>query len=197
MRSIVLLVILAIPTNGTPTSHTVLYDRTIFPPSWHIIARASSHQRMHFSIAVKQQNLKQLESMFWAVSDPKSPQWQEFMSKDDIGALTASKSEDMTVVSKWLEDHLTHGDSRVEKGTDVIEVWASVHDTERLFNTEINVFSHDNGHVILRAMGEYSVPTEVAAAIDFVEGISEFPMHRSSAHKKNLSVTISVPLSRW
>jgi len=45
-------------------------------------------------------------------------------------------------------------------------------------------------------MGKYSVPTEVAAAIDFVEGISEFPMHRSSGRKKpfNLESTATIQM---
>jgi len=42
---------------------------------------------------------------------------------------------------------------------------------------------HTNGHTVFRSSGPHSVPTAVAEAIDFVEGIADFPMHRASAHK--------------
>ena len=49
------------------SGRVTLYDRKVFPPTWHLAARASRYQRMHFSIltsiAVKQQNLKKLEEL--------------------------------------------------------------------------------------------------------------------------------------
>jgi len=66
---------------------------------------------------------------------------------------------------------------------DAFEVRASVQDVERLFDAEVNIFSHDNGHTVLRVMGKHSVPKAVHDVIDFVEGIADFPMHRSSSHK--------------
>eukprot|EP00747_Dinoflagellata_sp_TGD_P024929 gnl/TRDRNA2_/TRDRNA2_130889_c0_seq1.p1 gnl/TRDRNA2_/TRDRNA2_130889_c0~~gnl/TRDRNA2_/TRDRNA2_130889_c0_seq1.p1 ORF type:complete len:497 (+),score=80.07 gnl/TRDRNA2_/TRDRNA2_130889_c0_seq1:56-1546(+) len=73
------------------------------------------------------------------------------------------------------------------------------HAKERLFETEISVFMHDRGHTILRAMGPHSVPQSVHEAIDFVEGISDFPMHRASSKKElelgksTLSKTTVIP----
>jgi len=160
----------------------VLYDRKVVPPTWHIVGRASRHQRMHFSIAMKQQNLDKLEEKFWAVSDPKSPEWQHFMSRDEIGAMVASSPEHVDAVMSWLKRSLSKC-AKVTRTADAVEVRASVADTERLFNAEVYIFTHDNGHTILRVMGPHSVPTKVKYAIDFVEGIAEFPMHRASSRK--------------
>jgi len=49
------------------------------------------------------------------------------------------------------------------------------------------MYTHDNGHTLLRSMGPHSAPKSVAEVIDFVEGVADFPMRRSSArrHVKN------------
>lgn len=137
---------------------------------------------MHFLLAVKQQNLDVLESKFWAVSDPKSQHWRQHMSIEAINGLVASKPQHMDAVTSWLKEGLSK-DARIEPTADAVEVHCSVEDAERIFATELYIFVHDNGHTIVRSMGAHSVPTAVRDAIDFVEGIADFPMHRSSARK--------------
>lgn len=161
---------------------TVLYDRKIVPPTWHQVARASTAQRMHFVVAVKQQNTAQLEKKFWAVADPESKAWRQHMAVDEINQMVKSSVADMATVTTWLRAGLSK-DSQLVKTTDSIEVKCSVADAEKLFNTEINIFAHDHGHSVLRSFGEHSVPTTVRAAIDLVEGIADFPMRRASAKK--------------
>lgn len=160
----------------------VLYNRKVFPPSWHLISRASRFQKMGVMVAVKQQNLDKLEKKFWAVSNPVDVDWQNFMTADEINALVASKKSDMDAVMAWVNENVAKS-TQVIQTADAIEIKATVADVEKLFNAEVYAFSHDNGHTILRVMGEHSVPTEVHAAIDFVEGVADFPMHRSSARK--------------
>lgn len=161
---------------------TILYNRVVVPPTWQQVGRASMHQRMHFSIAVKQNNLDQLEKQFWAVSEPTSPEWQNFMTRDEIAAMVASKPADMMVVRKWLATVLG-SDSTVQQTADAIEVHASVAEVEQLFETKLFIFAHQQGHRVISSMGEHSIPAEVHSAIDLVEGISDFPMQRHPARK--------------
>jgi tripeptidyl-peptidase-1 len=179
MKTFVSLCILA-AASGAPRRE--MYNRKVFPPTWHLVSRASKFQKMNLIVAVKQQNLAELEKKFWAVSDPKSPEWQKFMSAEEIGAIVKSKDSDMAKVMDWIKSSVS-ADVKVQKTADAIEVRGSVADAEALFNTEVYSFVHDNGHTILRAMGPHSVPIDVHPAIDFVEGISDFPMHRSSSRK--------------
>lgn len=160
----------------------VLYNRALFPPSWEHVARASSHQRLSLRAAVKQQNLGELEERFWAVSDPKSPFWRSFMTKEEIGELVQSKKEDMKVVVDWLKQGLSP-DAELKQGYDAVEVELSVGDAEKLFETTLHIFVDSTGFMIVRTLGEHSVPAEVAQAIDFVEGLADFPMQRPSVKK--------------
>merc|ERR1719160_2075727 len=82
----------------------------------------------------------------------------------------------------WVKANIAQS-TIVTKTTDAIEIKGTVADVEKLFDAEVFSFSHDNGHTILRVMGQHSVPAAVHAAIDFVEGVADFPMHRSSARK--------------
>lgn len=167
---------------ASTSERVTLYDRKVVPPTWHFVSRALPHQQMHFLVAVKQQNLKELEAKFWDVSDPKSKSWQQFMTKEDIGKLIAAKPEDMGTVKKWLKASLAT-DAVVTTSVDGVEVRCSTNDVERLFDTEIFSYTHDNGHALLRTMGAHSVPKYISDVIDFVEGIADFPMHRTSARR--------------
>jgi len=162
----------------------VLYDRTSFPPTWHRLGvRIPPQAIMHVMIAVKQQNLKVLEDQFWAVSDPKSKDWQKFMTAESINDIVRSKSEDIETVSTWLKTELSATD-KFTVTHDAIELYASVAAVEKLFQGSLNAFEHDNGHhMIYRFFGPHSVPESVFRAIDFAEGVSEFPMHRSSVKR--------------
>lgn len=138
---------------------------------------------MHLLIGIKQQNLDVLEAKFWDVSNPKSPSWQQHMTREEIDELVRSKPEDLATVMSWLEsgssEHFT-----IDKSADSIELNCSVAEAEKLFDTEIHAFVNDNGRVILRHMGPYSMPSSVADVVDLVEGISDFLVPRRSIHSK-------------
>jgi len=136
---------------------------------------------VEFTIALKQTNLDKLEEKFWQVADPKSPQWREFMNIDDISAMIAPKPEHVKVTKDWLK--MLSERAYVEVRGDSIKVRAPVKDIEKLLDTELYAFTHDNGHLVIKAMGELSVPAEIADAIDFVAGVTDFPMHRTSSQK--------------
>eukprot|EP00746_Dinoflagellata_sp_MGD_P147116 gnl/MRDRNA2_/MRDRNA2_79495_c0_seq1.p1 gnl/MRDRNA2_/MRDRNA2_79495_c0~~gnl/MRDRNA2_/MRDRNA2_79495_c0_seq1.p1 ORF type:complete len:609 (-),score=144.66 gnl/MRDRNA2_/MRDRNA2_79495_c0_seq1:288-2114(-) len=184
MQTLVSLCLLAL---AAAVPRKEIYNRKVFPPTWHLVSRASKFQKMNMIVAVKQQNLAELDKKFWAVSDPKSPDWQNFMSAEEIGEIVKSKQSDMIAVMAWIKASVSK-DATVMQTADAVEVRGSVADAEALFNAEVYSFVHDNGHTILRAMGPHSVPADVHEAIDFVEGIADFPMHRSSSRKVRKAV---------
>ncbi|CAE8595273.1 unnamed protein product [Polarella glacialis] len=173
-----LLLLVAAAGCSAAADRRVLYDRRVTPQPWSVVARASKHQRLHVLLAVQQQNLDALDKKFWAVSDPKSSEWQQFMSKDEIGELVKSKAEDMDAVVSWLKAGLSE-DAVMTQSHDSVDVRLSVKDAERLFETEILIYTHSNGHTILRTQGKHSVPQEIGLAIEFVEGLADFPQKRS------------------
>jgi tripeptidyl-peptidase-1 len=124
--------------------------------------------------------LDALEQKFWTVADPKSSEWRNFLSREEVDSIIAPSAVDVETVTSWLGG--LRG-ARVMPAGDHIKVRAPAGEVERLFETEVFLFNHENGHLIARTMGKHSVPGNVAAAIDFVSGLTEFPMHRTSSRK--------------
>jgi len=163
------------------TARETLYDRVHSPPTWNQVARADSNHNVQFTVALKQTNLDKLDEQFWKVSDPEHSEWQNFMSIEEIDNMVAPNPEHYRDVMDWLVKGLEG--AVIEGAGDHIKVRATAKQVEALFDTEMHLFSHDNGHMIARTMGKHSVPDEVRGAVDFVAGLTEFPMPRSSGVK--------------
>merc|ERR1719261_1955697 len=55
---------------------------------------------------------------------------------------------------------------------------------EKLFDTKLYIYTHDNGHTIVRAFGPHSIPKELEGIVEFAEGVTDFPMHRSNSIRR-------------
>jgi len=159
----------------------VLHSREIAPPTWHIVSRADVRHKIEFTVALKQQQLDKLESKFWQIADPTHAEWRNFMTVEEINTLIAPKAEHMQHVQDWLSSNLP--DATIDVAGDFIKVRSSAKHVEKLFDAEVHLFTHTNGHMVARTMGKVSVPDDVFACIDLVSGISEFPMPRSGGFK--------------
>jgi len=160
----------------------VVYDRQVLPPTWHKVARADPLQRTSFILAVKQADTSKLDEAFQSVSDPDSPKYQQFLTREEVNQLTASGEQEMGAVVAWVKQGMAGGaNQRIEVRNDAVVVThATVKEVEALFQTELYIYTHDNGHTVIRNFGPYSIPESLAGAIDMTEGIADFPMHRSS-----------------
>ena len=72
------------------------------------------------------------------------------MELKDINAIIAPLSEQKAAVASWLKDL---PNAVVKDQGDSFDVRAPGKTVKRLFDTEIHLFNHDNGHLIARAMG--------------------------------------------
>jgi len=136
--------------------------------------RAPSQAPVRFTMALKQRNLDKLEAIFWAVSDPSSPDYQNFMTKDQINQLTAPRAKDREYVTRWLRQH---GAVDVRVAGPALEVRTIASVAERLFSTSMYKFSStDNGKVIVKSWGSYSLPKDILRYVEMVAGLSTFPV---------------------
>jgi tripeptidyl-peptidase-1 len=149
------------------------------PRDWHVGSRASPLHKQTFLIALKQRNLDVIDRLFWAVSDPTSPEYQNFLSIEEIAAIVDPPKEDKQRVVDWL--HANGVDSIKDHG-DALEVRASVKAIEKLFSTHMVKYTNAKTRkTIVRHLGKLIVPSHVAEYIDLVSGLTEFPVRRLSA----------------
>jgi len=179
MRALAIaLLVAAVAVTVSASSRTTLFTRTTVPSGWTKGAAAPKNAKVGFMIALKQRNLEALEALFWAVSTPGSPQYQDYQTIDQILDLVAPEHKHHDAVVHWLR---SAGKVDIRSTRDALEVMTSVAVAEKLFATNFMVFRHADKKPIVRAWGAMSMPHSVAQYIDFVEGISSFPIPHLSA----------------
>jgi len=59
----------------------------------------------------------------------------------------------------------------------------------------MHLFTHDHGHDIIRAVGDVSIPVDVANAVDIISGLTDFPMHGPrNLHRVAAESTATTPI---
>jgi len=164
---------------------------TNFPTTWKLGKSADDAHKLNFIVALKKQNLDVLEEKFWAVSDPQSPEYRNFMKIEEIDAIVNPPQESVDKVVAWLKS------AKIDKYTNLgtaIEVTCSVHAAKQLFKTHFVEFEHkESGVKIVRQFGHFSVPAELEDIVVLVSGLSEFPVPKigvkRQSQKRGLSQT--------
>jgi len=161
---------------------TPLFERNSVPQGWVKSAPAAPNAKVHFHLALTQQNLDVLEKTFWEVSNPEHENFQNFMTADEIQRLVAPKPENREVVMNWLKDHNV---KQYNDFIDSVEGWTTVAEAEKMFGARFYEFKNVNtGKKLIKAFGQVSIEKEVHDVIDAVHAISEFPMPRYTNKKK-------------
>jgi tripeptidyl-peptidase-1 len=129
--------------------------------------KASDNTFHEVVFAVKQQNLDQLEKLFYEVSDPKSSKYGQFLSRQQVAELTSNSKASEALTNFLIANGATI--TRKSKFGEYISARARVGTWEKLFATQFFEFQHENAKLkpVVRAL-EYSLPAELT---EFVEGV--------------------------
>jgi tripeptidyl-peptidase-1 len=157
-------------------SGDVVFTRSAAPPGWQLGSRADVGASVRLQFGLKQQNLDVLDAKFWAVSDPKSPEYQNFMTIEAISAIVAPKAEDVTLIKNWLFQHGVKETEIKSLAGDSLEVVTTVQVAENLFETQFYQYVNTKSKkTLLRQFGPLSVPSDVMDRLDLIDGVSQFP----------------------
>jgi len=173
----VLACVAVVSANSPLLSRVILHTRKSAPKFWTKTIAADASDKVNFVIALKQQNLEQLNNIALAVSDPDSPKYQEFMSIDAILNMVAPSQQVQHLVMNRLMEFGIQKEC-INNFRDAIEVkGTTVAAASKLFNT--NFFKFQNSQTkatVVKAFGAYSLPSDVAQYVEMVEGVSTFPV---------------------
>lgn len=182
MRTIALVALIAVAavTASVQPRHT-FFTRSTAPHGWQLGGAAPKNAKVGFMVALKQRNLEALEALFWAVSTPGSSKYQDYQSTEAILDLVAPEHKHHDAVVHWLR---SAGHVDIRSTRDSLEVVTSVEVAEKLFDTQFRVFRKAAAKPLVRAFGAMSLPRAVSQYVDFVEGITSFPIPHLSAKIK-------------
>jgi len=136
-----------------------------------------------FTIALKQQNLDELEDYFWKVSNPRHELYGQYKTAEEIKEWTETPLEIRENVLNWVQS--VYKKVAVSSDTfsiidrhDALKITAPVSVVEALFNTELAAFKRTRGQLQdkmwIKYVGTFSVPKEFESVIVLVTGIVEF-----------------------
>jgi tripeptidyl-peptidase-1 len=118
--------------------------------------------------------LKQLDTIFWEVSDPKHKNYGKYLSFEELGNLMAAPQAHIDIVGWYLTQFGVAG--KINPNKDMIDADVPVATLEKMLNTKLGKFERmiDNQELI-RATQAYYLPEEVAACVDIVGNLLDFP----------------------
>jgi len=161
-------------------ARTVLYQRSSVPAEWTVGARAPADATLEFTVALKQQNLDELDRLFWDLSDPNSVNYGKYLTSEQVRALTAATPDAVSSTLTFLAD----GGCKCQDLKDALACEGSVASLESLFATSFHVMTHTSGRTIVRHMGGLSIPDSLAAHVEFVSGLGMFPVPKLGKEPK-------------
>jgi len=174
MRVVVALLVSLAVAFAISSDRTVVYERHAIPPMWSMVGFAAPDAQIKFIVALNQQNLDVLDQKFWAVSDPKSPEYQNFLTPEEVLAIIAPVPAEKEAVRTWL---IACGCPTVEDLGDALSATVSVKMAETIFQTKFYTFRHtERQNVIIRQMGTYSIPAEIVPLVVMITGVADFPV---------------------
>mmetsp|Transcript_19141 Transcript_19141/g.44596 ORF Transcript_19141/g.44596 Transcript_19141/m.44596 type:complete len:578 (+) Transcript_19141:14-1747(+) len=149
-------------------------------PMWTRVGRAPSTEVVDFTVATPMTNEAQLLRFVDEVSDPTSPNYGKFLSKDEVNAMTATPRWMSNAVLVWLHQH---GHSCTPR-SDSIKCRGTVANVERMLSTRLNSYKHTkSGDLVHRVDGDYTFPAEMVGKVEFISGLHGFPVeHLGRAH---------------
>lgn len=146
---------------------------------WILKERVTPYEKIRLTFAIKQNNMAELEEIFWSVSDPKSKNYGQYMDTESVQKLVRPSEESIHVVKTWLSE-IYLGDSgscyATQNSDFIVCETTSARAEVLLLGAMFYRFEHPkSSRSIIRSSTHYSVPKHVAKHLDFVGGLLRFP----------------------
>ncbi len=149
-------------------------------PHWTPAGTTPPGRPLRFTAALKLRPAAaaQLEDAFWAVSDPSHPDYGRHWSQDAVRALLAPPSHHTAAVGRFLAQH---GATTVDWEGELVAFELTAAAANEAFGTSFHAFRHTDGRVLHRAARGYTLPADVADAINTIDGVVRLPYIRAGA----------------
>eukprot|EP00927_Polykrikos_kofoidii_P000174 TRINITY_DN1006_c0_g1_i1.p1 TRINITY_DN1006_c0_g1~~TRINITY_DN1006_c0_g1_i1.p1 ORF type:complete len:595 (-),score=101.40 TRINITY_DN1006_c0_g1_i1:32-1681(-) len=145
------------------------------PTNWKAVGPTQRERTVELTFAVKQQGLVELHDTLMRVSTPSSPTYGQHLTNEQVQALTAPRPEHVNVVTDFIRRHGALPRKATPNG-DIIVADVSVQLAETMLDAKYVQLRHGTtGSEVTRTPAGYSLPANVAAAVDFVSPTVHVP----------------------
>eukprot|EP00127_Corallochytrium_limacisporum_P000035 Clim_evm14s2 gene=Clim_evmTU14s2 len=163
---------LDLPIEARVNSHRLKTKRHEMPSGWTDLGEVEDEENEQVKVifALKNQNVAKLEATLQDVSNPKSPNYQQYLNVNEVADLVRPQQVHIDVVESWLQGFACDSISK-NLAEDLITVHMSVGEAKKAFNAKFNYYRPPNQHSKIIRTLEYNVPDEVSAALSDVSGL--------------------------
>lgn len=145
------------------------------PGKWQKGARAAQSHKLELTFGVRQRNTHRLEAELMRVSDPDSKDYGKHLSHEQVHAIIAPAPEDIAAVEAFIRSN-GGVPKRVTPSGDFITADVTVAQAEKMLAAEYHQYTHPStSATVHRATAGYSLPDDVAAAVDLVAPTTHLP----------------------
>jgi len=136
-----------------------------------------------------------VEKVALEVSDPRSPRYGQYLSRDELRALVSAPAHVTERVVTWLRDEAHPGEPlRWEDRADHLMVETTVRNVETLFDTSMATFQRRGLTPRIAITQSATVPTEVAKLISHIYGLDNLkPAFKIKPHGTRMSTRSITP----
>lgn len=135
--------------------------------------KVPGHEMHEVVFAVKQKNFEGMEKLFYEVSNPKSSKYGKFLTRKEVGDLTANR-EATDRLQKFLYEHGATVIRTTPYG-EYITAMAPVSVWESLFDTSFFNFHHESGAKPIVRADKYAVPLDIKDHVEAVFNTVQLP----------------------
>jgi len=145
---------------------------------WVKIQRSAANEHISLVFAIKYENVDLMERILYSVSDPQSPKFTKYLTREEAYNLINSAAS-LQIVKNWLlSNGIARTDIRVTESNSYIIASMTVKTAEKLLNTEFFFFnSVSMEETIIRCL-EFSVPEFISQHLDLIANTIDFPPRR-------------------
>lgn len=152
----------------------------VSPISWSKVGTPSPADKLKlmFVLKTEPEARKELEDIFWAVSDPRHADYGKHLSIDDITAITQPSQDAQSKVLDYFVEHgIPQRDVSVARNGNLLSAKVSIKTAEKMLATKFSLFQHKerDSKFVVRAEGSYHLPSTIADSVALVENVIRFP----------------------
>ena len=105
---------------------------------WHMDGVIEASQPVSFTVVLEEPDLGQIHSLALEVSDPSSPNYGNYLTMDQVAALSAPEPHHVQAVTSWLDGHQIAYTRVVNQ----FQITTTVKHAEMLLNTTFHAVTH-------------------------------------------------------
>lgn len=164
----------AVPLISTSHGQMALKEQVKIPNGWADKGAPSADIALKMQIALKQRDMNGLQRTFLDASNPKSPNYRKWLSKEELEKYTSPSSETVKAVTTWLTSNGISASSITHISPDWLEIPISVSQMEALLNTKYTMYEDIQSGMQVPRTNNYSVPVGLHGHIDTIQPTTAF-----------------------